>query len=94
VVPLSPPLKSGPTTSSNLSVNPSSVVTHSLQLVPVFPLSSDTALVPKKPYKVIPPNPAYEDKQRYQCANCHSDTQLVIITYNVIKFVNLKTVCQ
>ena len=34
-------------------------------------MSSD---LPKDPYKFIPANTAYEGKQRYSCANCHSDT--------------------
>ena len=39
VQPLSPPLKSGPTISSKFSNSPSSVVTNSLHLVHVSPLS-------------------------------------------------------
>ena len=74
VQPLSPPLKSGPTISSNFSTNPSSIINTSLPLVPVSPLSSDSVMAPKDPYKVIPPNPVCEGKQRFQCANCHSDS--------------------
>jgi len=40
-------------------------------LFPSPVISSDT---PKEPYKVIPANTAYEGKQRFSCANCHSDT--------------------
>ena len=64
VQPLSPPPKSGPTISSSFSPNQLSIINTSLPLVPVSPLSSDNALVSKDPYKVIPPNPAYEDKQK------------------------------
>jgi hypothetical protein len=43
----------------------------SIKLSPSPVISSN---MPKDPYKVIPANAAYEGKQRYSCANCHSDT--------------------
>ena len=44
-----------------------------IEIVSFSPVFSDLSLLPKDPYKVILVNPAYDRKQRYQCANCPSD---------------------
>ena len=67
VQPLSPPLKAGSTISPVLSHQPIPIDTMSIKLSPSPFISSD---MPKDPYKVIPDNPG---KQRFSCANCHSD---------------------
>jgi hypothetical protein len=71
VQPLSPPLKSGSTLSPVISHQSNPIDNNSFKLSTSPVMSSDT---PKEPYKVIPANTAYEGKQRFSCANCHSNT--------------------